>query len=1011
MIQLPKLDDRTYADIMAEALRLIPRYCPEWTNHNPSDPGITILELTAWMTELLLYRVNRIPEKNYVAFLNMLGIRLRAPQPARALITFDLVEGAERQVIAEGMRIATSQATEDDSVIFETQREVVLVGARLDRAFSYYQDSFSDNSPFLGGGRAAGFDAFGGGERIDRYLYLADPRFETLATGALLHIHLTAPEHGGRDLSRLLEWEYWNGRRWRELKQVPTEVERGEVVFFTPADLSPTEVNGTTDLWIRGRLAEVPENPWETEVDTVRVVVEVGGEGVLPDTALANLEGGLFRSLDLTKNFQPLGGQPKIDDCLYIASRELFAQAGSDVRIEVTLSDPSVHPAPGPSANLVMSWEYFDGKKWRAIGRTTPKGAIAVGENPWAFVDTTHALTRTGAVSFRVPTDVGPGEVNGEANYWVRLRVDAGDFGQNGSYMLDGDRWVWRDERPLRAPGLRSLAILYRADLSYPRRVVSYNDFLFRDHSDEAKVEYKPFQPFAAVADEGPALYLGWNKKLPNDPLSLYVQLAQAHVELAADSTRGATAGQSRPDEEWLRGWYAERDAAWEAEQRVLWEYFDGKAWSPLVVVDGTKNLTQSGFLDFVGPEDAAPSIKFTEERHWIRARLEMGGYVRPPRIERILANTVEAANVLTLRDEILGSSDGTPAQTFQFSQGPVLSGELVEVLETEPPSGDELAELGTDAVRRNPDGEGYWVRWRSVESFFDSGPRARHYLLDGLTRVLSFGDGKRGMVPPPLLNNIVGRRYQIGGGVRGNVNAMALTQLTRALAYVERCYNASAASGGSDSETTEEAKARAPMVLKSRDRAVTAEDFESLALRASTAVARARCIPSRERDGEVRVVVLPRGDDRQSDFTRKLVPAPELLRYVRNYLDERRLVATVVHVDRPLYAEISLRVAIVRRTIGQSDRLKREIEERLRKFMHPLVGGKDGNGWPFGRAVYKADLAHLVEDIPGLETVDDITIYDEDRRVAVESVRLEAGDLVHLVNVVVIERVSEEIV
>ena len=98
MIPAPKLDDRTYADIVAEAMRLIPRYCPEWTNHNPSDPGITILELTAWMTELILYRLNRVPEKNYLAFLNMIGIRLRSPQPARALITFDLVEGAERQV-------------------------------------------------------------------------------------------------------------------------------------------------------------------------------------------------------------------------------------------------------------------------------------------------------------------------------------------------------------------------------------------------------------------------------------------------------------------------------------------------------------------------------------------------------------------------------------------------------------------------------------------------------------------------------------------------------------------------------------------------------------------------------------------------------------------------------------------------------------------------------------------------------------------------------------------------
>ena len=109
MIPAPKLDDRTYADIVAEAMRLIPRYCPEWTNHNPSDPGVTVIELTAWMTELILYRLNRVPEKNYLAFLNMIGIRLRSPQPARALITFDLVEGAEKQVIKEGTQIATAQ--------------------------------------------------------------------------------------------------------------------------------------------------------------------------------------------------------------------------------------------------------------------------------------------------------------------------------------------------------------------------------------------------------------------------------------------------------------------------------------------------------------------------------------------------------------------------------------------------------------------------------------------------------------------------------------------------------------------------------------------------------------------------------------------------------------------------------------------------------------------------------------------------------------------------------------
>ena len=101
----------------------------------------------------------------------------------------------------------------------------------------------------------------------------------------------------------------------------------------------------------------------------------------------------------------------------------------------------------------------------------------------------------------------------------------------------------------------------------------------------------------------------------------------------------------------------------------------------------------------------------------------------------------------------------------------------------------------------------------------------------------------------------------------------------------------------------------------------------------------------------------------------------------------------------------------LVRRTVGQSDRVKREIEDRLRRYLHPLVGGRDGKGWAFGRAVYKTDLAHLVEDVPGVEVIDSITIFDEDKRVAVENVRLEPHELIYLVNIAVVERVREEIV
>jgi Baseplate J-like protein len=71
-IPLPNLDDRTYDDLVQEALSLIPTYAPEWTNHNPSDPGITLVELFAYLTEMLLYRLNRVTSANKQAFLNLL---------------------------------------------------------------------------------------------------------------------------------------------------------------------------------------------------------------------------------------------------------------------------------------------------------------------------------------------------------------------------------------------------------------------------------------------------------------------------------------------------------------------------------------------------------------------------------------------------------------------------------------------------------------------------------------------------------------------------------------------------------------------------------------------------------------------------------------------------------------------------------------------------------------------------------------------------------------------------
>ena len=87
----PNLDDlRFQRDLVDEARRRIIRYCPEWTDYNLSDPGITLIELFAWMTEMLVYRLNRVPEKNYIKFMELLGIQLQPASSARTELTFYL---------------------------------------------------------------------------------------------------------------------------------------------------------------------------------------------------------------------------------------------------------------------------------------------------------------------------------------------------------------------------------------------------------------------------------------------------------------------------------------------------------------------------------------------------------------------------------------------------------------------------------------------------------------------------------------------------------------------------------------------------------------------------------------------------------------------------------------------------------------------------------------------------------------------------------------------------------
>src|SRR5512142_1437243 len=90
----PPIDTRRYGDLVAEALARVPVHNPEWNNFNDSDPGVTLLQLFAFMAESVIYRTNLIPDRNRREFLRLLGIPLQPARPARTVVAFTLKKDA-----------------------------------------------------------------------------------------------------------------------------------------------------------------------------------------------------------------------------------------------------------------------------------------------------------------------------------------------------------------------------------------------------------------------------------------------------------------------------------------------------------------------------------------------------------------------------------------------------------------------------------------------------------------------------------------------------------------------------------------------------------------------------------------------------------------------------------------------------------------------------------------------------------------------------------------------------
>ncbi|MGD9932224.1 MAG: putative baseplate assembly protein [Dehalococcoidia bacterium] len=420
----------------------------------------------------------------------------------------------------------------------------------------------------------------------------------------------------------------------------------------------------------------------------------------------------------------------------------------------------------------------------------------------------------------------------------------------------------------------------------------------------------------------------------------------------------------------------------------LMWDAWAGdtRGWAPVEILsDGTGGLNVSGEVLFVMPGGLRERTIAGKVGTWLRLRViqprqRQPMYSASPRIARIVVRSVggavEATHSRLIRSEIIGRVTGTPGERFFLQNAPVLPRRDYEHLELEEPDGN-------------------WSQWVEVASFHDSQPDDLHYTIDSISGEVVFGprirssDGSErayGAVPPRG-SAIRMTEYRTGGGIVGNIGQGSLTVLRSSVPFVAEVTNSRPATGGMDAESIESAKERAPRILQARNRAVTAEDYEFIALESSTRVGRARALPIRGDAGAsaasplgtVELLILPAlsaNEDRTVDALR---PSADLLDVVREYLDARRLLGTHLVVDGPSFVGISTEVTIVVSRNAENQAVEAAVQARLIQYLDPLVGGADGHGWPFGRAVYLSELHAAIQTVAGVEYCQDLTLFQVD--------------------------------
>jgi hypothetical protein len=550
----PAVDARTATSIRDEVLGKLRDNLPEWSDQSIRSDEATVMlaGVFARLCELVIQRLNQAPDKNLLAYLDLLGASFLPPQPARAPLTFTVAPGTlvDARVPAGTQAAAPPPEGRKDPVVYETERELTATAASLTAliAIDPQRDTHGDYADLLARMPGAGVPVFAGKRPNERILYIAHAGYLGYARIERLEIGFELLNLGVEELDeRELAWEVWDGSAWTAIEPVSdgTQALRasGAVVFPALAAVPERVLERLSGRWLRCRLL-TPVWPGEAAADgmmraahlpvvsALQLRVQVDRNALGLDAAISNAQ-----PVDFTQAFYPFGEQPKFGDGVYLAQGEALSQPGGVVSIDLTLVNPldgtgPTSPIPvKPSSDLQLRWEVSGAGGWLPVGDAKP-GSTRDSDSEFGFEDGTEAFTRSGRIKFTLPENLGGTAVNGLAGRWLRVRIVAGNYGAGARYVLKTagkpeDGYVLYPET-FAPPVIATVAVSYSLTTAPvpPDQLLAYNN-LEHESLGPTLAAGQAVVPFRPCPVQLPTLYLGFSipdalRGFGNRTLSLY---------------------------------------------------------------------------------------------------------------------------------------------------------------------------------------------------------------------------------------------------------------------------------------------------------------------------------------------------------------------------------------------------------------------------------------------------------------------------------------------------------